>query len=244
MTKTRFFIYGLLILLTIGAFAQEKHILKGTPRNLEETFVSLNQLFNDTVKYDFMTLPEEISTSRRHRSLGMWMRNHWGLWGNSELKKYFVDRGIHHPDNMTSVILSSYHQYLNNKPIEFYIKGENGKALPIDSAAYSTAALLRHIDSLQRQLPGFYPIGDTVLAYLPAIEKKLFKTKASSVKTIASVNEYRKDKLLIQVISIHEAGNKVPLKQVGDTLEVRPENCSLLPPKGWTFEKGNTWKTN
>lgn len=42
----------------------------------------------------------------------MWIRNNWGLWGGSRLQKYFTDKGIHHPDNMSHVILVHYYDWL------------------------------------------------------------------------------------------------------------------------------------
>jgi hypothetical protein len=238
MKTAKIFFLWSTMLLTIGGYGQENRQLRGKPRNLEETFLYLNQLFDDTAKYNFMLLPVEISTARLHHGFGTWIRNNWGLWGNSDLKKYFAEKGVRHPDEMSGIILGSYHQYLTNKQIEFNRKRDRETALPIDSAAYSTAALLQHIDSIQRQVLTFYPIGNTILVYLPETEKKLFKTKATSVKAIAIVKEHRNNKLLVEIISISEDDNKKHSKQVGDIYEVSPDYCSLLPPKGWTFKRG------
>src|SRR3712207_7074234 len=37
-----------------------------------------------------------------HFSLGMWMRNNWGLWGSSRLQKYFTGKGVTHAEEMRS----------------------------------------------------------------------------------------------------------------------------------------------
>ena len=47
--------------------------------------------------------------------LGMWIRNNWGLRSGSRLQKYFRDRKIVHPDNMSGIILDYYHDWLNGK---------------------------------------------------------------------------------------------------------------------------------
>ncbi len=107
----------ILLIASFLSYGQTKTELKGKPTTLIETFIYLDYIFDDTTKYGFMTLPEDISTSRLHFELGMWIRNNWGLWRNSELKNYFVDKGIVHPDNMSGIILTSYHRHLNNKPI-------------------------------------------------------------------------------------------------------------------------------
>ena len=48
----------------------------------------------------------------------MWMRNNWRLWGGSRLSKYFNELEINHPDDMSGIILVSYHRHINNKDIK------------------------------------------------------------------------------------------------------------------------------
>jgi len=48
----------------------------------------------------------------------MWLRNNWQLWGGSRLSKYFNNLGIFHPDDMSGIILDSYHRYLTDKEIK------------------------------------------------------------------------------------------------------------------------------
>jgi hypothetical protein len=43
------------------------------------------------------------------------MRNNWGLWSSSRLQKYFTDKGVMHPDDMSSVILFFYYDWLKGK---------------------------------------------------------------------------------------------------------------------------------
>jgi len=52
-----------------------------------------------------------------HMSMGLWMRNNWGLWKGSRLAKWFNAQGIIHPDDMSGIILTSFWRHLNNKPI-------------------------------------------------------------------------------------------------------------------------------
>jgi hypothetical protein len=53
-----------------------------------------------------------------HHTVGQTLRNRWGLWAGSELCLWFNKQGIHHPDDMSSIILTSFHRMLNKKPIE------------------------------------------------------------------------------------------------------------------------------
>jgi hypothetical protein len=63
-----------------------------------------------------------------HFGFGMWIRNNWCLWGGSRLSKYFNDLGIFHPDDMSSIILTSYHRYLNGEEIRLQEQIDHIKA--------------------------------------------------------------------------------------------------------------------
>lgn len=67
----------------------------------------------------FKNKEENTATTELHFGTGMSIRNNWELWaGTSKISKYFRDLGIHHPDDMSSIILTSLHRKLNEKPIE------------------------------------------------------------------------------------------------------------------------------
>lgn len=88
------------------------------PTNLEECFVALKEKL---IAKDLAFLKEnEDAPVRLHHTLGRYLRNTWGLWGEetSKLKSYFHDLGIHHPDDMSGIILTSFHRHLNDKPLE------------------------------------------------------------------------------------------------------------------------------
>jgi hypothetical protein len=82
------------------------------PRNLGECFVELDKLLKVVDKNEMKALPSRDDMIRYHFQLGMWLRNQWGLWGGSRLQKYFTDRGINHPDNMSSIILEHFYDWL------------------------------------------------------------------------------------------------------------------------------------
>lgn len=87
------------------------------PKNLNDCFVRIDSMFADTTKQTIKKWNED-EMWRLHHGFGMWMRNNWQLWGGSRLSVYFNNLDIHHPDDMSGLILTSYHRYLNNKPIE------------------------------------------------------------------------------------------------------------------------------
>jgi hypothetical protein len=109
------------------------------PKDLEDCFKQIDSFWNDSTKIKIKQLTEDEFSGRLHRGFGMWMRNNWQLWGGSRLSKYFNERGVYHPDDMSGIILDSYHRYLTGKEIKleeqikFYqdywekVKGKNKK---------------------------------------------------------------------------------------------------------------------
>ena len=83
------------------------------PANLGECFLELDRQLSEIDKKEMKAKPEREDMIRYHLGLGTWMRNNWGLWGSSRLSKYFNDRGVSHPEEMSSIILYHYHDWLN-----------------------------------------------------------------------------------------------------------------------------------
>ncbi len=88
------------------------------PKNIEECFTRLNSIASERRKAWIKCLTEEQFGSKMHFGLGMTLRNKWGLWANSELARYFYNLGVFHPDDMSGMILNSYHRRLSNQPIK------------------------------------------------------------------------------------------------------------------------------
>lgn len=85
------------------------------PKDLRDCFVELDKLLKDVDKSEMRALQKRGDMIRFHLGLGMWMRNNWGLWGGSRLQKYFTDKGIRHPDDMSSIVLFYYYDWLTGK---------------------------------------------------------------------------------------------------------------------------------
>lgn len=85
------------------------------PKNLEESFLELDKLLKEIDKKEMQSLKKRDDMIQYHMGLGMWMRNNWGLWSGSRLQKYFTVKKITHPDDMSSVILHHYYDWLNGK---------------------------------------------------------------------------------------------------------------------------------
>jgi hypothetical protein len=86
------------------------------PVNLEDAFVELKKILPPEVLKK-MKEGTEQEMIQYHRSTGMWIRNNWGLWAGSHLAKYFNGLGIHHPDDMSGIILETFWCHLNSKPL-------------------------------------------------------------------------------------------------------------------------------
>ena len=89
------------------------------PMDLEDCFLQLDKLLSNKDKKKIKALKNKEETIKHHHGLGMWLRNNWGLWGGSRLQKYLLEKGINHPDEMSSLILVFYHDWLNNKNNEW-----------------------------------------------------------------------------------------------------------------------------
>lgn len=114
------FLIIILILLSVKAYSQSDKKLKGKPKTLEECYAHLDNMFDESSRYTFKIFPEKIAVTRLHDGFGTWIRNNWGLWGNSKLKKYFVKLGVSDPENMSGIILTSYHRNLNKQDIRLF----------------------------------------------------------------------------------------------------------------------------
>lgn len=87
------------------------------PSNLDECFIKLDKILNDSTISSFKQLTEDVFLVQTHMTLGRYLRNNWGLWAGSKLSRYFNNLEIFHPDDMSSIILTSYHRFLCGKKI-------------------------------------------------------------------------------------------------------------------------------
>lgn len=121
--KTTTFII-LALLLCVSSVAQEKitsqrdyrylaERIDGVyiPKDIDEAIDSLDIIISvEDKRYVTDSLSLEDFRVACHHSLGMWIRNNWGLWGGSRLQRYLVDRNVIHPDDMSDNILKAYYK--------------------------------------------------------------------------------------------------------------------------------------
>ncbi|HNU21722.1 MAG TPA: hypothetical protein PLF45_04650 [Bacteroidales bacterium] len=229
--KTIFII--ILVFFSINSFGQEWKNVKGKPKDLKESFEYLDKMFDDTTKYTYMTLPSDVVFGKLYSfGLGMWIRNNWGLWGNSDLKKYFIENGINHPDIISGIILSEYYNYLNHIPYE--LKREVDSSL----LQMTNKELVEKMESdmtKSNELLKYYPIDDTIVVYVTVTKKKFLKTEKESVRAIAKVIKHENSELIVELLKIPIKKKQSTNYEAGQKINVDPYWCELIPPKNWKW---------
>lgn len=112
------------------------------PKNLEEALMKIDFNLTDSLNLKIKKKSENEFLTDTHFGFGLGFRNGWKLWKGSELSKYFNKIGIFHPDDMSSIILTSYYRKINGIDIKLdeqvnyykkYWKGAELTRLPENS---------------------------------------------------------------------------------------------------------------
>lgn len=78
------------------------------PATLEEAHMALERLLSPETLADIDAMPTEGCMIEYHFSLGLNMRNGWGLWAGSPLAQHLQQLGVTHPDDMSGAILKTF----------------------------------------------------------------------------------------------------------------------------------------
>ena len=108
-------------IITFTAFGQIKNtdMKKEKPKNLTECIQMLDHILKKEDKEKAKTLTESEFLIETYFGTGMGIRNEWIRSGNPELVKFFLEKGVKHPDDMSAMILTSYYRHLLGKEIDF-----------------------------------------------------------------------------------------------------------------------------
>ena len=119
--KHSILIIGLII--SINLFGQDltKKELKYRPKNLYEALAQLDKITPDSIKAKVISMTENDFIAQTHFTTGMGIRNEWlynrYLLGlivtKSELRKELSAKGLFSNDDMSGVILRSFHRQLS-----------------------------------------------------------------------------------------------------------------------------------
>jgi hypothetical protein len=86
------------------------------PRNLDEAHDVLGRLLAADLLAAFKTA-EESEVGGYNGSIGIWLRNSWGLWNGGPLRDHFRSLGLSHPDDMSALVLITFWRHLNERPL-------------------------------------------------------------------------------------------------------------------------------
>ena len=89
------------------------------PNSFVESLEQLDTLINDEMKEWIKCLPDGEFVAYVHHGFGTYLRNNWGLWGDSNLARSLRMKGLSHPDDMSGIILHSYQRKLKKEKIKF-----------------------------------------------------------------------------------------------------------------------------
>lgn len=87
------------------------------PCDLDDALIEVDRILG-TKGREAVMKARERDMAAYHFGLGLWMRNNWGLWRGSHLSEYFNQLGVHHPDDMSGIILDSYWRKLHGRALD------------------------------------------------------------------------------------------------------------------------------
>lgn len=115
------------LVISFNLFGQNltKNEFSYIPKDFNESLTQLHKVIPDSTKRKIKSMTESDFLAQTHFSMGMWIRNYWlynrYLFGlivtKSDLRKDLTTKGLDSNDDMSSVILRSFHRQLNNVDI-------------------------------------------------------------------------------------------------------------------------------
>jgi hypothetical protein len=204
------------------------------PKDLNDCLSQIDKFWNDSTKTVVKSWKEDVFAGRAHLGFGMWMRNNWQLWGGSRLSNYFNKMGITNPEDMSGIILISYHRYL---------LGQNVK-LQEQIKYYQNCWSKAKTDDSLREVKDFkeYHIGDTVtynykLDFVSKEQEEKSDQDICHAKGL--VIEKDENKLLLKVRIIETCDKKGIIIYDNDgTLEYDKTLKRFIAPKKRVIRKG------
>ncbi|MGV6862527.1 MAG: DUF6794 domain-containing protein [Putridiphycobacter sp.] len=111
----KYFVSILVILFLISCSSKPD-----IPNELKMSFDYIEENWTAENIESFTRTDERSATIDQHFGMGMFLRNNW-IRNNKEsitIQQFFSEKGISHPDDISAIILKSYHRYLNDKELK------------------------------------------------------------------------------------------------------------------------------
>ena len=87
---------------------QQDKVWAPAPATLTEAHERLEKILSAKTLAEIDAMASEDEMIKYHFSLGLNIRNGWGLWGDSALAQHMKELGFPHPDYMSGVILETF----------------------------------------------------------------------------------------------------------------------------------------
>jgi hypothetical protein len=113
----------LLVWMIAGA-AQAQTAETKIPQTLAEAHTALERLFTAEELAEIDRMKSEAEMVKYHFSLGMSIRNSWGLRRGSPLAKHLHELGFIHPDDMSGVVLETFWCKRHQQPFRLKEKAQ------------------------------------------------------------------------------------------------------------------------
>ena len=88
------------------------------PKDMPDAFVELQNLSEPAGIQKFKLTSEDVVASRLQGGIGRWMQINWSFFEGSRFSHYLKSLGLHHPDDMSVVVMVSFHRHLNDLPLD------------------------------------------------------------------------------------------------------------------------------
>jgi hypothetical protein len=92
------------------------NLLKPIPTTIDDALTRLLKMCPAQTKEEI--LYNGVKPVEFHSGFGRTLRNEWGLWTDSELKRAFLEKGIWHADDMSGILLESTFRILRGEPVD------------------------------------------------------------------------------------------------------------------------------
>ena len=89
------------------------------PKDHFDAMDQLDNLIDEPSRAKFKQVSEEEAVRKLYFSLGRWIWVNWSLLDGSRLSEYFREYGLHHGEDIATLIIRSYHRKINGKDIAF-----------------------------------------------------------------------------------------------------------------------------
>ena len=93
------------------------------PIDVADAMKQLDLLSDDKGKSKLLEADENLAADRLVYGLGKWMIVYWNFYEGSRLSHHLKEYGLSHPEDMAKFLITTYHRYLRNAPLELKERG-------------------------------------------------------------------------------------------------------------------------